>query len=273
MISPETIVFVFPHQDDEMYIFHRIRALLKQGTQVFFVWMTDGAANNPEVRKMLMVKLFLPILAKETDERIRWIRAEESRSLAKYLDLPETQLRFLNYPSGQIKNLLPQIVESLAKLFQELQPQAIYTVAYEHGEFEHDVCHVAVRLAAQRIEKKVQLYEYPLVNNYKGRLRSHWLILWSGVVVKRTPFTQKEENDRIHLFIEKFPSQWSVARLEQVLNWFPSEYKREGEPYRLMPEYSYIQPIGNTAVMYQPPSMRFEDFREMVKKYKGSDML
>ncbi len=250
-----------------MFIFHRIRYLLKQRKHVVLIWMTDGAANNPEVREMLAIRLFVPLLAKETDETIRGIRAEESCSVAQSLGLSTDQLRFLAHPSGQIKDFFSEIVTSLVILFKELQPHAIYTVAFEHGEFEHDVCNVAVRFATVKIETGIKVYEWPVVNRYQGKMRFHLFIPSEGVEVHRTIFSRREEQERLRLFRKKFRSQWFAAWLEQVLNWFPSDYKCYGEPYRLMPSYNYVEPLSDTQVMYQPASLRFDDFREMVMKY------
>lgn len=269
MFYPKSAVFVLPHQDDEMLIYHRIRALLRQGTRVHLIWVTDGAANSEEVRKMLFVRLFVPLLARETDEAIRRIRTEESLSLAKALGVLPENLHFLAFPSGQIQGCFSAIIAALANLFQALVPQEVYTVAFEHGEFEHDAINAAVSLAAQQIGATFQLYEYPVFNRHRGKMRFHKFIPWEGTPVERTSFSREEERERIRLFVELFPSQWFVARLEQVLYLFPSEFKQLGEPYRQMPVYDYRRPLCDTPIMYQPKSLDFEAFREMVLPHLG----
>lgn len=264
MFHPESAVFVLPHQDDEMLIYHRIRALLRQGTRVHLIWVTDGAANNEEVRKMLFVRFFVPLLARETDEAIRRIRTEESSSMAKALGLQPENLHFLAFPSGQIQGCFAEIVAALASLFQALAPDEVYTVAFEHGEFEHDAINAAVRLAAQQVDAALRLYEYPVFNRHRGKLRFHHFIPWENISIERTPFSRAEERERIRFFIEQFPSQWFVARLEQLFDLFPSEFKQRGEPYRQMPAYDYRHPLEDTQVMYQPKSLDFQVFRQMV---------
>lgn len=267
MVNPESAVFVLPHQDDEMLIYHRLHALLRHGTRVHLIWVTDGAANNQEVRKMLLVRLFVPLLARETDETIRRIRAEESSSLAKALGVPLENLHFLSFPSGQIQDRFFQIIPTLASLLQALAPQEVYTVAFEHGEFEHDAVNAAVSLAVQQVGASPRLYEFPVFNRYQGKLRFHKLIPWEGIPIERTPFSRAEERERLRLFVEHFPSQWFVARLEQVLDLFPSEYKQLGEAYRQMPAYDYGFPLKDTQIMYQPKSLAFKDFRKLVLPY------
>ncbi|HEX6387513.1 MAG TPA: hypothetical protein VF177_22825 [Anaerolineae bacterium] len=44
MVHPKSAVIVLPHQDDEMLIYYRLRALLHHGTRVHLIWVTDGAA-------------------------------------------------------------------------------------------------------------------------------------------------------------------------------------------------------------------------------------
>jgi LmbE family N-acetylglucosaminyl deacetylase len=270
MLYPESAIFVLPHQDDEMLIYHRIRALLRQGTRVHLIWVTDGAANNEEVRQMLFVRLFVPLLAQETDEAIRRIRADESSSLAKALGMPRENLHFLAFPSGQIQRCFSEIIAALASLFHALTPDEVYTVAFEHGEFEHDVVNAAVRLAARQAGAAFRLYEFPVFHRHRGKLRFHQFIPWEGIPVERTPFSRAAEQERIRLFLEHFPSQWFVARLEQLFNLFPSEFKQLGEPYRQMPAYDFRHPLEDTQLMYQPKSLNFQVFREMVLPYLGA---
>lgn len=267
MIYPESAVFVLPHQDDEMFIYHRLRALLRHGTRVHLIWVTDGAANNQEVRKMLLVRLFVPLLASETDEAIRRVRVEESCSFAKAVGILPENLHFLSFPSGQIQGCFSAIIPTLASLFQALAPQEVYTVAYEHGEFEHDAINAAVSLAVKQIGASLRLYEFPVFNQHRGKLRFHKFLPWEGIAIERTPFSRGEEKERIRLFAEHFPSQWFAARLEQVLNLLPSEYKQLGEPYRRMPAYDYSCPLKDTKIMYQPKSLDFQVFRKSVLPY------
>lgn len=264
MIHPETAVFVLPHQDDEMFIYHRIRALLRRGAPVHLIWVTDGAANSQEVREMLLVRLFMPLLARETDETIRRIRMEESRATAIALGVPPGNLHFLSFPSGQIDRSFSDIIPALAGLFQNLAPKEVYTVAYEHAEFEHDAVNAAVSLAVKKMSRPPRLYEFPVFNNHRGKLRFHKLIPWEGIPVERTPFSRAEERERLRLFVKHFPSQKFTARLEQALNLFPSEFKQLGEPFRQMPDYDYAGPLQDTRIMYQPKSMDFQVFREIV---------
>jgi LmbE family N-acetylglucosaminyl deacetylase len=268
MTRAKNVVLVFPHQDDEMYIFHRIRYLLKQGIHLSMVWMTDGAANIPEIRQDLSIRLFFPILACESDEVIRHVRRRESTSLMRHLGIPERNLHFLSHPSGQIKSRFSNIVASLTHVFSEVRPQEIYTVAFDHCEFEHDACNAAVKFAAidwsRHESSKATLYEFPVFNTYQRRPRLHWLIPHKGGKIERTRFSRQEENERLRLFGNMFKSQWPVALLERISYLLPSDYKRQGEPYRLMPEHDYTKRIKGAWVTYVPKSLRLEHFKEMI---------
>jgi LmbE family N-acetylglucosaminyl deacetylase len=264
--NPENIVFVFPHQDDEMMTFHRIRHLLKQKRQLYMVWVTDGAANSDEVRKSLVIRLTLPLLARARDEAIRKLRKRESTSLMRRLGIPDRNLRFLSFPSGQTKNCFPQIVKSLEEVFLKLNPREIYTTAYDNGGFEHDICNAAVKFASRSL-REVTLYEYPVVNVYKSFLHTHWLIPFQGSTVHHTPFTRREELERFRLFRTIYRSQWCAAYLEKILSFFPSEYGRLGEPYRIMPDYDYSKQITSARLSYRPRSLTFKDFQDIVSEY------
>jgi LmbE family N-acetylglucosaminyl deacetylase len=256
---------VLPHQDDEMFIFHRIRHFVKGGEQVFIVWVTDGAANTPEIRKVPLIKWCIPILAKETDETIRRVRKAESLLMMQHLGVPEERLQFLNFPSGKIKGCFKEIVDSLTDIFHQINPQEIYTIAYDHSEFEHDACNAAVVFAARGLD--ATLYEFPVLNAYKGRVRIHFLVPYQGVKIQYTPFTRKEERERLRLFRRVFKSQWFVWWLDWNPFMRPWGYRRRGEPYRQIPDYDYLSEIDKAKVVYIPKSLRFEDFKEVVKDY------
>jgi LmbE family N-acetylglucosaminyl deacetylase len=236
--KPERIIFIFPHQDDEMMAFHRISYFLKHQKDLSLVWITDGAANSLEVRKSLLIRFTLPLLCRESDETIRQVRQSESSTLMKHLGISPENLKFLAFPSGQVKTRLRQIIQSLEKIFLDLQPQEIYTVPFDHGGFEHDICHAAARFAA-RVVPQARLYEFPVTNIYKGVLRIHYLIPLDGIIVDHTPFSIDEENQRLTLFRRIYKSQWFASWIESMANLLPSEYKRLGEPYRRMPDYDY----------------------------------
>jgi LmbE family N-acetylglucosaminyl deacetylase len=265
MENRKKILMVLPHHDDEMFIFHRIRHYVEAGEQVFIVWVTDSAANTPEIRQTPLIRWCIPILAKETDETIRRVRKAESLLMMQHLGVPEKRLQFLNFPSGKIKGCFEQVVESLTEIFHQLNPHEIYTVAYDHSEFEHDVCNTAVRFAAQGLD--ATLYEFPVLNVYKHRVRVHFLVPYPGGEIQYTPFTRKEERGRLRIFRRVFKSQWFVWWLD----WNPFlrvwSYRKRGEPYRQIPDYDNLTPIEGAKVMYLPKSLRFEDFREVVTDY------
>jgi hypothetical protein len=61
-----------------------------------------------------------------------------------------------------------------------------------------------------------------------------------------------------------FKSQWFIGWRERITSFLPSEYKKLGEPYRIIPDYDYSKQIDGAKVTYVPKSLRFEDFRKMV---------
>lgn len=267
MTHEQNIVLVLPHQDDEMFLFHRIRHLLGESARVFMVWMTDGAANNPQVRRDLSIRLFFPTVARESDDALRQIRKTESRLLMQHLGVPQENLHFLSFPSGQIQGCFAHIVHSLAHVFAEVRPQEIYTVAFDHCEFEHDACNAAVSFAARRWAGHSTLYEFPVFNRYGWRPRLQWLIPHKGARVERTPFTRQEEKERLRLFRHIFKSQVRAAWLVRLASHLALDYRRHGEPYRVMPAYDYTRPVQGARVNYLPRNLRFEDFKEMVLAY------
>jgi hypothetical protein len=228
--------------------------------------VTDGAANNPEVRKSLQIKFTLPLFNRATDPVIRRIRKGESSTLMRHLGLSKENLRFLSFPSGRLKECFPQLLKSLEEVFLELQPQEVYTVPFDHGGFEHDICNALVKIASRALPD-VRLFEFPVLNIYKGFLRIHWFIPFRNIPIQRTPFTREAENQRLRLFHGFYRSQWFATWAEKIIGLFPSEYKRAGEPYRIMPEYDYSRRIDRARLNYHPRGLEFKDFQEIISPY------
>jgi LmbE family N-acetylglucosaminyl deacetylase len=260
-------VFVLPHQDDELCAYHRIRALLHEGKLVHMVWVTDGAAHDPEIRQNPRMRAFRPLVAtEECDAEICRIREGESRAGARAMGVPKLNLDFLAHPSGQVKRTFPKIVHSLTGALCRLQPREVYTVSFDQWEFEHDACNAAVRFAARTVPGAT-LYEFPVCNVYRGMMQLHRLVPCEGACVERTPFTKEAEQSRLKLYETAFPSQRFGAWAERISGIAPEDYRLLGEPYQLMPEHDYTQPLEGAETMYMPKSVTFDDFREMVAPY------
>jgi LmbE family N-acetylglucosaminyl deacetylase len=259
-IESKTIL-VLPHQDDEMFIFHRLRALLGQGVVVHAVWVTDGASHDADLRRDPTIRLFFPILVRADNDTIRRVRERESSNLMRTLGVPTDNLTFLGHPSGRVPQCFSAIFDDLRQLFCRLQPHEIYTVAFDHSHIEHDLCNAAVRLAAQ---PSTRLYEFPVLSLTHGLGRYRWLVPHAGGPIWRTPFSRGEERLRLDLFRKAFPSQWSVALLERLCGLFPSDYRRFGEPYREMPDHDYSSPVTGLIPHYRPNSLTFDNVRRAV---------
>jgi LmbE family N-acetylglucosaminyl deacetylase len=261
MATASKAVLVLPHQDDEMFLFHRLRALLRQGVAVHAAWLTDGASHDADLRRDPAIRCCFPILVRADNDTIRRVREQESRTLMQCLGVPTENLVFMGHPSGRLHHRFSAILDELQQLFCRLQPQEIYTVAFDHSHFEHDLCNAAVRLAAP---PSIRLCEFPVLSLAHGIGRYRWLVPHTGVAVYRTPFSRGEERLRLDLFRRAFPSQWSVALLERLCGLFPSDYRRFGEPYREMPHHDYSRPVSGIVAHYRPKSLTFEDVRRTI---------
>jgi LmbE family N-acetylglucosaminyl deacetylase len=264
MRSVTRSMIIVPHQDDEMFLFHRLRALLHKGIEVHVAWVTDGAAHAEELRRDIGIRLFFPILARADNDTIRRVRENESTCLMHHLGIAPQRLTFLAYPSSRLHERFAALVEDLRQLCADLEPQEIYTVAYDHSHFEHDACNAAVKLAAP---SQTTLYEFPVLSLAHGLGRYRWLAPHPRASTLRTPFAPSDERLRLRLFRRVFRSQWSVALLEQLSSLFPSDYRKLGEPYREIPRYDYTRPVPGLFPQYVPRTLSFEDFRQMVQPF------
>lgn len=140
------MLVVLAHHDDENGIALRMLRLQDADQEIHVAWLTDSAfGTTPGVRK------------------------RESRCAMEILGVPASRLHFIGeeLQLGEWKSIirkLPEAVDRLAALIAEVRPWAIYVVAYEGGNIEHDAVHLATLLAVRRTGVQVQLFEYPLYN-------------------------------------------------------------------------------------------------------------
>lgn len=108
-----TLVAVFAHPDDEVFVAPILARYAREGHDVYLVIATDGH---------LGVREFAAIPA---GERLAAVRAEEARCAARELGIHPPIL--LGLPDAGIAAHLPRLRAEVARLFAELQPDVAIT--------------------------------------------------------------------------------------------------------------------------------------------------
>ena len=137
-------LFVFAHQDDEVAAASRIRYELEQGSAVYCVFLTDGAARgaSPSVRNA------------------------ESLTVLTRLGVDRERIHFIQgIPDGSLVHHLEMALSSLEEVMREHTVTTVYGLAWEGGHQDHDASLLVA--AAFALRRTAACWELPL---YRGTL-------------------------------------------------------------------------------------------------------
>ncbi|CAL2085270.1 glucosamine-6-phosphate deaminase [Tenacibaculum sp. 190524A05c] len=194
---PKKRVIIFsPHPDDDVIsmggTFDR---LVQQGHDVHIAYQTSGniAVTDEDARKFAETALTLTSDTKKIEGMLKdiqsktsntidskevrslkgTIRRTESLAATRYLEVPDTNVHFLNLPfyeTGTVKknNLSEEDIDIMCSLIEEIKPHQIYAagdLADPHGT--HKVCLDALFMALERMK-------------YEDAIKDCWVWLYRG---------------------------------------------------------------------------------------------
>ncbi|CAL2088662.1 putative glucosamine-6-phosphate deaminase-like protein BT_0258 [Tenacibaculum sp. 190524A05c] len=194
---PKKRVIIFsPHPDDDVIsmggTFDR---LVHQGHDVHIAYQTSGniAVTDEDARKFAETALTLTSDTKKIEGMLKdiqsktsntidskevrslkgTIRRTESLAATRYLEVPDTNVHFLNLPfyeTGTVKknNLSEEDIDIMCSLIEEIKPHQIYAagdLADPHGT--HKVCLDALFMALERMK-------------YEDAIKDCWVWLYRG---------------------------------------------------------------------------------------------
>lgn len=110
-----TVVVAAPHIDDEVLACGGTIASLPNREEVHILYATDGARSPSPVS---------PSPA-PPDPALADLRAEEARCAARVLGVPNSNLRFLNLPDGELGEHTNRLKELLRRALRELRPDVV----------------------------------------------------------------------------------------------------------------------------------------------------
>jgi LmbE family N-acetylglucosaminyl deacetylase len=131
-----SVLFVFPHPDDDVFVGGTLSLLVRAGVQVDAAWMTSGGYDG-----------------------LDQVREDE---LHRAMDLAGVERRhLLRLPDGKLVDVLEEACARLQTLIAKVRPQTVVAPAFEGGHADHDATNFAVAEACRRANWGVPLYEYP----------------------------------------------------------------------------------------------------------------
>jgi LmbE family N-acetylglucosaminyl deacetylase len=147
-------VFLFPHQDDEIGVFHVIDECVKSKWRLMVVYVTDGAWQHTTAA----------------------VRNAESSAVLKRLGVSQDSIWFL----GQERNVADRgLTSRLEEVFSALQARlssgpevtAIYTPAWEGGHPDHDATALLATALGRSLGAEGRVRQFPMYSAY----RADWL--------------------------------------------------------------------------------------------------
>jgi N-acetylglucosamine malate deacetylase 2 len=134
--EPGSILFVFPHPDDDLFVGGTLSLLVRAGVRVDAAWMTSGGYDG-----------------------IDHVREDELRQAMDVVGVERRHL--LRLPDGGLVGGLDEACAALHRLVGEVRPRIVIAPAFEGGHADHDATSFAVAEGCRRAGWDGPLLEYP----------------------------------------------------------------------------------------------------------------
>jgi LmbE family N-acetylglucosaminyl deacetylase len=149
MDTPQSHLFLLPHQDDEFGVFHALEDIIARGHRPVCAFLTEGS-GRPGRRDGESQRVLLSLGVAPQD-----------------IHFPGTRLAV---PDGNLASHLNALFDNLNDLVAPLGPiSAIYVPAWEGGHQDHDAAHALGVVFAARQNQLAALRQFPLYNSDRCR--------------------------------------------------------------------------------------------------------
>lgn len=143
----ERVVFIFAHQDDEFGIFSLIEEAVRETSEVWCVYLTDGGEKHVQ-------------------------REKESRNVLSRLGVRPENIRFLGsaigIADGSLIDNLTAGYKALADFLEGSRKQTrMYLPAWEGGHTDHDAAHALGVVYTARSEASISCWQYSLYHKHQ----------------------------------------------------------------------------------------------------------
>jgi LmbE family N-acetylglucosaminyl deacetylase len=245
--TKSTSLYIFAHQDDELLIISRMRNEVKEGVEVYCLWITDGGKGGPPE-----------------------VREKESRYAMKLTKVKDENLYFLKYPDQESYKYIPEIVKKTEEIIRKIKPDRIYTLAYEGGNIDHDVANFVAFESAKKSKLKIELFEFPTYNYYGKKFRVGEFIPSKDSEIFYTPIDEEGEEFKEQIF-DVYKTQYFLNKGMRLF-FNEQEAIKKGEPYRKMLKHNYLERPHPEPLLYESGvgignNKSFEQFKSAVENY------
>lgn len=237
--SAESVLYLFAHEDDEIFALARMRQDVNAGRAVYAVWTTNGAFEGKPSE-----------------------REEESRAVMALVGVPEANLRFLGFPDHDSCGYLPEIYDEVSKLRKSWSAARIVSPAYEGGNIDHDAAAFIAAMVVRKASVPVTHFEFPLYNHFEGRQRVNLFLPNSEAPVEYLPLGG-ETGRIVHAALKRYRSQHFILMLLEVTGRAKTLFER-GEPFRRAANYDFTERPGRELCGYEVSGRHRASFTEWI---------
>jgi LmbE family N-acetylglucosaminyl deacetylase len=153
MIQRRSLLFLFAHQDDEVFVAPKLAFELQRGAILHLAYLTSGVVDTPGAI----------------------IRERESEKFLDRLGIAPRRLVFLGreigIPDTRLVEHLEVCLQGLLKKFDGIAFDEIYAPAWEGGHHDHDAAFLIGVALSQQLGIEPNLWQFYLYNGYMTRLR------------------------------------------------------------------------------------------------------
>jgi LmbE family N-acetylglucosaminyl deacetylase len=226
-MEPEhSVLLLAAHPDDET-LSAGIRLARCNSSNITIVHVTDGSPRD---------RAFATRAGFSSREAYAQARREELAGALRMIGIGGEQCRELGYVDQEAYLNMPEIVERLIALIDELRPDVVLTHPYEGGHPDHDTCAFAAALARQvRPAKYLEFTSYHagpgglVTGEFLGRPESETLVL------------TEQERTLKRAMADCFRSQADVV----------ARFPIGVEKFRPAPEYDFSRPPHHDRLLYE----------------------
>jgi LmbE family N-acetylglucosaminyl deacetylase len=152
------IIVFAPHPDDETFgCGGTIAKKISEGYEVFVVIMTDGRYAFKQV---------LGIDNDPAPEVLKEIRKEEVKKATRILGIPESNLIFLDFVDGTLKDNEVEAEERVIEILREINPCELYIPYKRDGHPDHRETYKIVKRAIDKQGISPLCYKYSITHKF-----------------------------------------------------------------------------------------------------------
>jgi len=226
-MEPEhSVLLLAAHPDDET-LSAGIRLARSNPNRITIVHVTDGSPRDP---------LFARRAGYPSREAYAQARREELACALRMIGMGREQCRELGYVDQEAYLHMPEIVERLIALIDELRPGVVLTHPYEGGHPDHDTCAFAAALARQ--VKPARCLEFTSYHAGPGGFVTGEFL---GEPESETLILTEQERTLKRAMAGCFRSQADVV----------ARFPIDVEKFRPAPEYDFSRPPHAGRLLYE----------------------